>query len=387
MACGKLLLVYQPKVFASFILILAFSLALARAQADGYWSNNTGGSWANGNNWLDGTIANGTDSSAYFGFSGYPINANAVFTLDGAQTVGFLYFFSNNNWTFNAGSGGSLTLSIDLNEDPQINISSAQQRITFNAVLAGNNGMELLGAGTLALNAANTYTGGTIISSGILLVNGSLADTNTLAVNGGILGGAGVISGPVVVASSAMLSPGGSPGTLTISNSLTLQTGSKTWIDINASTLAHDSVNGLSVANYGGSLIVSNLAGTPSLGQSFPIFSAAGSSGGFTSISPQLTGALRWKFNTANGMLSVISTNSQPRFARVSLVAGPGLLLSVTNGVPGSTNYLLATTNLALPRTNWTRVATNLFDVGGNLALTNAIPPAPPLRFFQLMTP
>jgi autotransporter-associated beta strand protein len=373
---------------AIFILVLASSLTLAHAQSDGYWTNPGGGSWANANNWQDQTIASGTDNSAYFGFSGLPVNANATFTLDGAQTIGFLYFFSTNNWTFNPGSGGPLTLSIDLNDEPQVVISSAQQQITFNIVVAGTNGLELLGtqagtAGTLVLNAANTYTGGTIVDAGTLLVNGSLADTGLLSVsNSATLGGTGVISGPVIIDTGGILSP----GALTISNALTLQTGSKTWIEVNASTLAHDSVNHLTSVNYAGTLIVSNLAGTPALGQSFPIFNAAGSSGDFAGIAPQLTGAVRWKFIPASGTLSVVSTNSQPRFAAIT-PAGTNLTLTLTNGVPGGTNYLLATTNLQTAFTNWTRLATNVFYAGGGLILTTPISPSNPRCFYQLLAP
>ncbi|MFA6287612.1 MAG: autotransporter-associated beta strand repeat-containing protein [Opitutaceae bacterium] len=89
------------------------------------------------------------------------------------------------------------------------------------------------GAGTLELSAANTYTGGTVVSSGSLLVNGSLSGTTAVRVDAGAelnvtgsvnsaaminltgtLSGAGTV-GPVSILSEGILSPGNSgPGTL-----------------------------------------------------------------------------------------------------------------------------------------------------------------------------
>lgn len=371
-------------------LALLVSLPLARAQDDGIWTSAGGGSWANPGNWLDGTIANGTDSTATFGINLFPINTSATFTLNGARTIGSLSFTAQSgpdNWILNTGTGGPLTLDDDIDDYAQVTVSQPFQQVIFNVVLAGVTGLEKFGNGTLILTATNTYTGGTVVSGGTLLVNGKITDANAVTVAAGTLGGTGMISGPVTVQSGGFISPGSSPGTLTISNSLTLQAGSKAWLDVNASTLAHDFVTGISSANYGGTLIVSNLAGTPALGQSFPIFSAASPAGNFSTITPQLTGAVRWRFDPASGVLSVVTTNSQPKFSSLALVAKTNLVFNLTNGVPGGTNYLLASTNLILLRTNWTRLMTNIFDPGGNLVFTNSIGPAVLQRFFQIMAP
>jgi autotransporter-associated beta strand protein len=371
------------------LLVLAAGLAAGEAQdSSGEWMTASGGSWANAGNWLDGTIANGTDNTAFFGVSFYPVNTTATFTLDGAQTIGNLVFTAQttpSNWSLNTGTGGPLTLdaSFDL---PSVDVSTAGLQVTVNAVLAGTNGLEKLGAGALVLTATNIYSGGTTLSSGTLLVNGRLTDTGMVTVASGTLGGTGIIYGPVTVESGGIFSPGGAPGTLTISNTLALQSGSKTWMDVNASTLAHDLAQGLAAASYGGTLTVSNLAGTPSAGESFQIFRAAGASGNFSGITPQLTGALRWRFDPDSGALSVVGTNWQPNFSSLTLLSKTNLVIWATNGVPDGTNYLLAATNLALPRANWTRVATNVFDAGGNLVLTNGINSSMPQRFYLILT-
>ena len=46
---------------------------------------------------------------------------------------------------------------------------------TISSVLAGSTGLTLVGGGTLALTAANTYTTGTTISAGTILIGNATA--------------------------------------------------------------------------------------------------------------------------------------------------------------------------------------------------------------------
>lgn len=352
---------------------------------DGFWAQAGGGSWASAGNWDEGVIAEGADNTAYFGLTAFAnIPASATFTLDGPRTIGHLLFTDDggpDNWQLNTGSGGPLTLSATL-DTPSIAVSRADQQVTCNAVLAGTDGLHKLLNGTLVLTAANTYAGDTTVSAGTLRVNGRIGP-GAVVVAGGTLGGTGAITGPVTVQSGAALSPGDSLGTLNLSNALVLQPGSTTRVEVNAATSGHDLVQGVTSVNYGGTLIVNNLGGTPALGQSFQLFSAASSSGNFASLTPQLAGGLRWKFEPLSGTLAVVSSTSQPVIAGVAL-AGSHAVLLVTNGPPGGTSYLLGATNLALPMTNWTRLATNVLDASGSGYFTNALPPGLPQRFYRV---
>jgi autotransporter-associated beta strand protein len=127
--------------------------------------------------------------------------------------------------------------------------NAAGGNFTYSSAIANPNGgtnalgLTKLGAGSLTLSAANTYTGGTIINGGTLLVNGGVSGTSSgtgtgiVTVNsGGTLGGSGAISGAVTVNSGGHLAPGNSPGILH-SGALTLSSGSFYNVDLNGSVV------------------------------------------------------------------------------------------------------------------------------------------------------
>ncbi|HVM60492.1 MAG TPA: pectinesterase family protein [Verrucomicrobiae bacterium] len=114
-------------------------------------------------------------------------------------------------------------------------IGGADSSTIFAGVIANGTGagtphtvaVTKIGAGALTLTGQNTYSGGTIVSNGTLLVDntkGSGTGTGAVVVvSGGTLGGSGIINGPVNV--SGTLAPGDGVGTLTISDDLTINQG------------------------------------------------------------------------------------------------------------------------------------------------------------------
>ncbi len=87
-------------------------------------------------------------------------------------------------------------------------------------------GLTKLGTGSLTLSGASTYTGATTVSAGTLFVNGSLGNTAVAVSSGATLGGSGTTAGLATISSGGRLAPGNSPGTLTFTNGLTLNSGS-----------------------------------------------------------------------------------------------------------------------------------------------------------------
>ena len=242
-------------------------------------------------------------------------------------------------------------------------------------------------AGTWTLTGVSTYTGSTYILGGLLLVNGSLAGTSDVTVgSGATLGGAGYISGPVTVSYNAVLSPGASLGTLTISNTLTLQAGATNLFELSAGggAFSNDQVKGITTLTCGGTL-QATLTGALRGGEVFKLFSADTYQGSFDAFDlPTLPPALSWDTSqvAVDGTLRVVGGIAITQFAR----AGDGnFQLSGT----GSTNQpyrVLATTNLALPVSDWLQVGSGTF-ANGAFSFTDLNATNYPERFYLLVTP
>ena len=255
---------------------------------------------------------------------------------------------------------------------------------------AGTTALTKVGSGAFTLTGTNnTYSGGTSVTDGTLLVNnaaGSGTGSGSLAVNaGGTLAGNGTIVGAVTVTAGGALLPGNPLGLLTISNNLTLAGGSTTLMQVQHNPPTNSSVKISGTLMLGGTLSVTNIGGALTNGDSFQLFRAASFTGGFTNlVLPVLTGKLAW--NTAGltnaGVLSVVALSAP----NIKTVKPAGANLTLT-GSAGTTNWayrVLTATNLAA--TNWTIVSTNQFDGSGNfsLTLTNAIVPGSPSEFYRL---
>ena len=184
---------------------------------------------------------------------------------------------------------------------------------------------------SVTLAAANVCGGSCTVSNGTLLVNGIL--TNSVTVAGGTLGGTGTIAGPVFVNAYGTLSPGPSIGTLTISNTLTLQPGSLTSLDLNKSTGTRDQIIGLTSISYAGTLAINNQAGTLAVGDAFKLFDAGSYSGAFANITPSSPGTrLGWDTST-------LTTDGMLRLKLVPLVQTTNILESrIGNSANGLNN-------------------------------------------------
>ncbi len=119
------------------------------------------------------------------------------------------------------------------------------------------------GKGTWTLRGASTYTGGTTIQKGTLLVTnttGSATGTGAVGVrSGGVLGGTGLISGAVTVGvdgTPGLLAPGNAqPGTLRFEGLLTFETLATYQVDFSSTKSEAEQVTAVGVTISSGAQI------------------------------------------------------------------------------------------------------------------------------------
>jgi len=214
------------------------------------------------------------------------------------------------------------------------------------------------GAGTLELDAANTYAGGTTIS------NGTVSGTGTLA-------------SAVTVTSGGTLAPGTftTLGTLTINSTLTLGGNVKCRISKTGGNLTSDQIAGAVAVAAGGTLNVTLNAGSDALqlGDTFRLFNIA-PSGTFAAVNlPTLPSGYFWATRNNYATITVAST---------ALVQSTCYYVSPTgsDSNPGTSANLpfktLAQAQAVVRAVNAVWAATNditAYLAGGLYRLTNAL--------------
>ncbi|MDB5327573.1 MAG: hypothetical protein JWM57_3142 [Phycisphaerales bacterium] len=152
----------------------------------GTWSNTaTGGSWGTAGNWFSGNVADGSGSTA--DFSALNLTADNTVNMSVSRTIGNLVFGDttpSHDWTL-LGNGFSLGMAV-ASGTPQITVNN--QTTYLRTVLTGSQGLAKAGAGTLLLNGANVYAGGTTVNQGTLGVystGASLPTGGNVTVNSG----------------------------------------------------------------------------------------------------------------------------------------------------------------------------------------------------------
>ena len=180
------------------------------------WIAGTSGNWSLGSNWSTGSAPNATGAVAVLSETAAQTE---TITLDDSPTIGSLtlgnsglssvsYVLTGNTLNLaNSGSGAILTISGSQEIDSQI---------------AGSESLTMQGSGQLILsNSADSYTGGTVVESGTLIVAtaGALPDGSSLTVGAGgtFIFDPSVSAGPAIMAHDAgSVNPVPEPSTLSL---------------------------------------------------------------------------------------------------------------------------------------------------------------------------
>jgi autotransporter-associated beta strand protein len=207
---------------------------------DSVWAVNGTGAWGTALDWVNSFIPQTTRYSADFTSA---IDHPSFVVLNSNFTVGSLYFKNSNSYTINPGLGGSIILDnaptstaitddlgshtvnvpVVLNQSALVKITNATDTFTMSAPISGAGGITLTGAGTLALNAINSYSGATNVTSGLLL----LGSRGAVPVNSPLTIGTNLTTGTVRLANNTHT---------TTFTSLTINSGST--LDITNNTVA-----------------------------------------------------------------------------------------------------------------------------------------------------
>jgi autotransporter-associated beta strand protein len=158
-----------------------------------------------------------------------------------------------------------------------------------------------LGTGSLTLTGINTYTGGTFVDAGALVVDGSIGSSSIVTVHaGGTLAGTGTV-GSTFIVSGAILAPGhddghgGLTGQLTVAGDLGFSPGATYSVQVTPTASTSTSVTG--TATLSGATVKANFTPGAFVPKQFTILTATEVDGKFGSLvtpglSPMFTAAL-----------------------------------------------------------------------------------------------
>ena len=222
-------------------------------------------------------LANGSHGSLARVVNSHPTSFVNISELTSAGTTlgsiegGGTVFLGSKNLTVGGNNLSTVFSGVIRDGSPDVFQPGNSQQQSF---IGGS--LTKVGAGALTLTGANIYTGGTNVNGGSLIVDGSLASPNTTVNPGGLLGGHGFIGGNLV--NGGVVSPGSSPGTLTINGHYTQTAGGTLRIEVAGLAPAeHDLLAIHGPASLAGTVRVVRLGGFKlHVGDEIPFLTANG---------------------------------------------------------------------------------------------------------------
>lgn len=276
----------------------------------------------------------GTIDSAITGTGGINKTDLGTLVLNGTNTytggtrisAGALEVSSNNALGASSGTlnfnGGTLRAGAVLNIARTITVNStggtidtAASAVTLSGRISGSGDLTKTGLGDLIISSTNnSHRGATTVAQGALVLNNGRVG-NTSISSGARLAGIGTIQGNLT--SSGIVSPGNSPGTITVVGNYTMTPTSTYAVEL-ASATSFDKLIVGGTASLDGTLAVTGLNGyVPQSGETFKILEAAGGvSGTFaTLITPFTQNSIMQRFEAAYNPFDVTLTYVQLPFA------------------------------------------------------------------------
>lgn len=227
-----------------------------------------------------------------------------------------------------------------------LDVADAANVVAVNKSISGSGGLTKLGAGALVLNGQNTYTGATVVKSGLLSVQGSIASSSGLTIEkDGAIGGIGTF-GSITIADGGVIAPGNSIGTLNVAGDINFAAGSTYEVEANDKGESDKIVASGKATLNGGSVLALAANGSYAPQTNYTILTAAGGvTGTFADVASSLVFLDPTLGYDANNVTLTLSRNDI-RFADVTETANQRATAIAAESLGFSNAAYSALTNL-----------------------------------------
>jgi fibronectin-binding autotransporter adhesin len=317
-----------------------------------------------------GTLQFATQTSLYGDNTGSWIDTNLVVNsgATAAFNVGGTGEFTSGNIATLAALG-TATSGFRSGSTIGLDTTNATGAFTYSTVIENTNagantvGVNKLGSGTLVLNQANTYTGLTTVSAGVLAISNNSALGGTTNGTSVAAGGTLSMSGGITVTGESLSLTAGAGGSATLNN----QTGNNTWTGNLTVDTGADGANRALLNSEAGKLTVS---GNVNLTAGTADFVLRGDGNG--EISGQITGSQRL-FKSSVGTGTWILSGDNSGFTGRTTISNGAIQIAAESNL-GAVPVAFAANQLTLggSSTQGTLITTGTTSLSSNRGVTIA---------------